>query len=583
MKKFFSLFKLIIKPFRIQALADFEPPKVESLSDGSDKTKFYLNDPSSPNLMGEQVPPANTCFPMNVRDDKGPGYPLGSVEQQASACKIVINNLLSYLLIVYKLTSSEKKLDNWCSKRALTIFPRAGEDLNAYYDRNSLKFFYYKSPKKVVYACETTPVVCHEFGHAFLDTIRPDFWSSQSLEVWAYHESFGDISSIISSLQSDEMINEAIRETNGDMLKSNVITKIGAEMGRTYYDILNNKNGNKNGVPQDCLRDASVVYKYVKPETLPKEGRDDVLVYESHNFSRVFTGAFYEICIKLAHKVLNDGICKDLPQSVKFSRDICTRYLLKATVSVPLTSKLFEALAKHMLLADKNEGSKYQEVIKQVFLERNIISDGIMMLDSKTLSDVKRDLKEAYTLESFDSEKVIKTMSRTTIKILDKRVLGLNNNHLYGLQIEVPNQVSYYFDENDKLFDVVGASEDEVINTAMECLDYLDKNNLIGSSKDSLFEIKYGKIVRKQIKCKCGSPNYCDPNAPEFNKPWKPANNSSCCGKCVGANCQPRSCDCSESSNNIPKKKSYCKSTLISCFKNTYTVGQFISRKVCSN
>jgi hypothetical protein len=117
-------------------------------------------------------------------------------------------------------------------------------------------------------------------------------------------------------------------------------------------------------------------------------------------------------------------------------------------------------------------------------------------------------LKEAYTLESFESDKVIRTLSRTTIKIIDKRVLGLKNNYLYGLQIEVPNQVSYYFDKNDKLFDVIGSSEDEVVQAAMDCLDYLDRNKLIGSSKDALFNVKQGKLLRKQIKCNSGLPNY---------------------------------------------------------------------------
>jgi len=577
MKKF-SLLDFIMKPFRVQAQESFKPPQVLSLSDGSDKTKFYLNDPSTPYLVSEQTPPKSTIFPMNVRSDKGPGYALGTVEQQASACKLIINSLLSYLLVLYKLTSPENKLVNWASKRSLNVLPRAGVDLNAYYDRGSLRFFYYNGSKKVVYACDSTPVVCHEFGHAFLDVIRPDFWSAQSLEVWAYHESFGDIASIIFSLHNDEMIKSAIEETKGDLLKSNVITRIGAEMGQTYYDMLKDKKG----LQRACLRDASVVYKYVKPEGLPKEGRDDTLLYESHNFSRVFTGAFYELLVKVAQKALADGVCKDAAESMKFSRDVCTRYLLKATSSVPLTSKLFEALAKHMLLVDKKDGSKYQEVMRKVFLDRNIITSNLMTLGDRGINDVKRDLKVAYTLENFSSEKVIRTFSKSTIRITDKRILGLKNNYLYGLQIEVPNEVVYYFDNNDKLIDLISSSEDDILNSAMDCLDYLDRNKLIGSFDGALFEVKKGKVIRKQIACKCGLPNYCDPNAPEFNKPWKPANHSSCC-KCSGPNCKPRSCDCSDTGVAKSNKKSYCASLLASCHRARHTVGQFISRKVCSN
>lgn len=579
MKSLFSFFKSIIKPFKTQTQKDFDLPEISALSDGSNKTRFYLNDPTTPNLVGEQEPPKNTCFPMTVKDDMGPGYPMGTAQQQASACKIVVNNLLSYLLLLHKLTNPNSKLSNWSIKKPISIMPRAGVDLNAYYDRSSLRFFYYKDQNKIVYACDSTPVVSHEFGHAFLDALRPDFWSAQAFEVWAYHESFGDIASIISSLQNDQIIRQAIEETNGDLLKSNVITRIGAEMGMAYYRMVKDKNG----MPTNCLRDISAVYKYVSPLQLPKNGKDNTLIYESHNFSRVFTGAFYEMCVKVAQKVLKEGICKDLCESLKLSRDICSRYLIKATSSAPLTSNLFEALAKNILLADAKEGSKYQDIIKSVFIGRGILKNKILMLSDKKISDVKKELKdEAYLLESFDSQKVITTTTSRTIKILDKRVMLLKNNHLYGLQIEVPSQTSYYFDKDDHLVDIVGTSDDEAIDSAIQCLDYLDKNNLIGRHSDALFDIKEGKIVRKQIKCKCGLPNYCDPNAPEFNKPWKPKNHSSCC-KCTGPNCLPRSCDCDSNTSEVTKKKSYCRTTLISCTSNKYKVGQFLKRKVCSN
>lgn len=577
MKNLFSLINYIIQPFKFQTQKHFDPPIVNILNDNSGKTKFYLNDPTTPNLIGEESPPDKTCFPMDVKGDKGPGYSLGSAEQQASACKLVINNLLTYYLVLYKFVNSERKLDNWARRKPLSIVSRAGASLNAYYDRSSLKFFYYKSPNKLIYTCDSTPVVCHEFGHAFLDALRPDFWSTQSFEVWAYHESFGDISSIISSFHSNELIRHAIEETNGDLLKSNIITRIAAEMGKTYHDILKDKNGTS----PHSLRDASVVYNYITPENLPKKGRDDELIYESHNFSRVFTGAFYEVCIKVANKIIEDGTCKDLLDAVKLSRDICFRYLLKATATVPVTVRLYEALAKQMLLADRENGSKYQDVIKEVFLNRNILSNNVTILENKNISDVKKELKnDSYIIESTDTEKVIRVVSTKKIKILDKRILNLKNSYIYGLEIEVPNQSSYFFNDKDQLVDYVGSSEDEVIDCSIDCLNYLDQNKLIGNHEDAIFEVKQAKIVRSKIKCKC-LPNYCDPNAPEFNKPWKPSNHSSCC-KCVGDFCRVRPCSCNKI-NNKADKKDYCSNKLISCISGKYSIGQFLKRKVCSN
>jgi hypothetical protein len=87
----------------------------------------------------------------------------------------------------------------WAATNTLNVYPAAGQDLNAFYDRNSLKFFYALDPvvKKNIYTSDSSDVVSHETGHALLDSIRPDFWNVQSYEVWALHESFGDIISIL--------------------------------------------------------------------------------------------------------------------------------------------------------------------------------------------------------------------------------------------------------------------------------------------------------------------------------------------------------------------------------------------------
>jgi hypothetical protein len=43
--------------------------------------------------------------------------------------------------------------------------------------------------------------VCHELGHALLDSFKPQLFDAASIEVAAFHESFGDMSAILSALQ----------------------------------------------------------------------------------------------------------------------------------------------------------------------------------------------------------------------------------------------------------------------------------------------------------------------------------------------------------------------------------------------
>jgi len=48
---------------------------------------------------------------------------------------------------------------------------------------------------------ESPDVVCHELGHALLDSFKPQLFDAASMEVAAFHESFGDMSALLSALQ----------------------------------------------------------------------------------------------------------------------------------------------------------------------------------------------------------------------------------------------------------------------------------------------------------------------------------------------------------------------------------------------
>src|SRR5687767_612519 len=57
------------------------------------------------------------------------------------------------------------------SPKKLLIEPDAGEELNAYYDGDSLRFFHYPVGKSVIHSGASTDVVAHEVGHALLDAL----------------------------------------------------------------------------------------------------------------------------------------------------------------------------------------------------------------------------------------------------------------------------------------------------------------------------------------------------------------------------------------------------------------------------
>ena len=127
------------------------------------KNKTYLVDPSLPSLIIEKEIPTTTILPVNAIGESGGGYSLGTSQQQAAGLKQIINDAL-----IFMSGKSPKKIVKWAATSRLSLQARAGKDINAYYDRSSLKFFYFpdKKTNKTIYACDSRTVVAHEFGHA---------------------------------------------------------------------------------------------------------------------------------------------------------------------------------------------------------------------------------------------------------------------------------------------------------------------------------------------------------------------------------------------------------------------------------
>ena len=89
----------------------------------------------------------------------------------------------------------------WELGPVLPVLLDNGEDLNAFYDRQALNFFHGSSPDGVVFSGASPDIVCHEMGHAILDSVKPQLFDVGSQEAAAFHESFGDMSAILSDLQ----------------------------------------------------------------------------------------------------------------------------------------------------------------------------------------------------------------------------------------------------------------------------------------------------------------------------------------------------------------------------------------------
>lgn len=535
-KKAIAQVKLALNPASNKQMVNI---KQQSVFDAG-PISYMINDPSTPELVmrADQVKPE--LLEINVKGFAGAGHKSGTLEAQAAQCYMCIVKQINYL---QKFAKSPIK--KWTAVKSLLVDPRAGKDFNAFYNRQGLKFFFSQDPvtKKIIYTSESCDVVIHELGHAILDCLRPDLWNTQSLEVWAFHEAFGDCCALLHSMQYDQLINLAIQQTGCDLKKSNIISALAEEMGIAIFHATKD-----NSMLKYALRDAANNFKYVEPEKLPEDTPDNKLSRECHNFSRIWTGAFYEIIIKIAETEAKNS---SLKSGVEKARDVMAKYLLSAVAQVPLNIRLFDALAKQIIKIDADNGSPYHSILVNVFTNRGIMRQTIRMLTNQTKDDiVSLSLAANETVEdNGNSLRVTKIgIMKLSEEIDPNQISALAFNPLFDLEIEVAAETGYIFDSNGQIIDIISSSKEDIVHAATVCLNELHRKSQVGPDGDTSFEEVDGKLIRSHFKCGCGSGygvcgvgsgvnNSKNPSAPEYNKGWKKENNAGCCQGNCKSNC----------------------------------------------
>lgn len=242
-----------------------------------------------------------------------------------------------------------------------------GVDLNAFYRRGAsrLEFYHSTVSGRTVYSGESPNIVCHELGHAVLDAIRPQLFNAASIEAAAFHESFGDISAILSALQLNTVAQAVLTETGGRLYRSTFLSRIAEELGWAIRQI------NSQAVDPDCLRNAVNSFFYRDPMTLPPSAPASALSSAPHSFSRVFTAAFYDA---LAGMIRTDNSSPTVQSLQKVTRD-AGRLLIEGIGKAPIVPTYFSQVAAQMIAVDEARfARKYRDVLKGAFVRHGILS-----------------------------------------------------------------------------------------------------------------------------------------------------------------------------------------------------------------
>lgn len=428
--------------------------------------KYLFNDPSTPELfIPITIPPMMAAAPdftvvgWNGKVANNPG----GAEFQAMQVYVTIVRAINMVQTLRK----DGFLKKWAGTNNLVAIPRAGQQLNAYYDRVSLRFFYGTVNKKIVYASESVDVVAHELGHAILDSLRPELWSGATLEVFAFHESFGDIIAVSTLLSSQDVRRYILQETAGDLMKPNIASRIAEEMGNAIHRLSGGSSANIA-----YLRSSINPFKYVPPETLPEKTVDGQLAREPHSFSRVFTGAWYD-CLGELYKVnLEANIIPD--RAILYAMRDLLLVTLEATIVAPFNARFFNSVAVSMVnVAKQKNDQRLTDIITKVMLNRNILST--TNLTSTTKLQVVKGINTAIIDTSTYGNQLRLNMSQE-----------INGNS--ELIVDLPT------------YGIAGETGEVTTHCANECLNYIQGRGLIGTEYDNkMFSVLDGKLSRNFI------------------------------------------------------------------------------------
>lgn len=244
----------------------------------------------------------------------------------------------------------------------LGVSPETGDWPNAFYARQLGGVHFFDTGNTST--GNSGEVVSHEAGHAILDAIRPNYFSRVGgPETGAFHEAFGDVLAFLMTLSDDSAVSKLAEATGGDLKsKRNFLSDMGEDFGRAL------------GRGTGGIRNSFNEFTYKDPATLPERGSETELGHEVHDFSRLWSGAFYDVLDGIADQNMAEGM--NAQDALKAAGQEGFKLLVGQMEHAPSgSSTTFKKMAAALMDGDKEfNGGKRQELISDIMVKRELLS-----------------------------------------------------------------------------------------------------------------------------------------------------------------------------------------------------------------
>jgi hypothetical protein len=260
------------------------------------------------------------------------------------------------------------------NRKKLALLQDAGEDLNAFYDRQSFSFFHQTVGNATFFSGASTDVVAHELGHGLLDSVRPDFFDVNFLEVGAFHEAFGDCMAILTSLADTESRKKLLDVTT-TLKKKNFVESTAEDLSEGIRRLVPNHNAAE---PRHALNK----FQFQLPESLPVDGGPGELINEVHSFGMLFSGCFWDLIANMfaAAGSQSEATLRNVARSAG-------AILIEGTKAAVVTPRFVQSVGRAMVLADQSlNGGANRDHIRNAFQAHAILlGSNAMMAPAMTL------------------------------------------------------------------------------------------------------------------------------------------------------------------------------------------------------
>jgi hypothetical protein len=296
----------------------------------------------------------------------------------------------------------------WAFKtRRVQVDPHAGTGLNAFYDEDSrtIGFFTFEQADGTrINTAQSADVVSHEAGHAVLDGLRDLYNQSFGPGPIAFHESFGDMSAVLVALHDDELVRQLLDWTEGDLSINNFISAVAeqiiVQMERASADIAEIDERTV------YLRNAVNRFRAVPFADLPYFPEDPryQLGRESHNYSRLFTGAFYDALVNVYNQLREKT--EAAPRiAIHRTRDIMGNLLTCAVECGPVGELTFSDMALAFLTADMLlYDGLYADALTDAFVGRRLLMPEDVQAHFAELAALPLLTLPVYVIDADDAE-----------------------------------------------------------------------------------------------------------------------------------------------------------------------------------